>query len=224
MVLKVLQKYSETKDTFSLIFKKPHDLNFYPGQYLDLELPVNDKFGNTRAFTISSSPTEEFLRVTTKKGISDFKKALEKLNPGDEIKTSHPAGTFILDETSPAVFIAGGIGITPFRSILKYVSDNNLNTKITLLYSNPSDDFLFKDELDTWVKEIKNLTIYYINTFNQNRLNQASLQKILNPKSLFIKYIFYLAGSHVFVDSLEKILLKLGVDKVNIRFDYFDGY
>lgn len=215
MKLKVTEKKVETKTTFSLIFEKPEDFNFYPGQYLDYELN-ND----TRAFTIAASPTENFLMLTTKKGISEFKKALEKLNPGDEIQISHPAGTFILDETEPTVFLAGGVGITPFRSMLKYAVDKNLKMPIKLIYLNSDDNFTFKQDLDIWQKQLKHLKIYYINTSKQNRLDKETLKSYL----LNLKSIFYLAGPPKMIGSFEKMLSDLGVDEVNIRTDSFDGY
>ena len=218
MFLKVLQKKQETGNVFSLILEKPTGFNFYAGQYLDVELPVNDPLGDTRAFTISSSPTEDFLMVTTKSGISKFKQAMKKLQSGDTIITSHPAGTFTLDKSSPAVFIAGGIGITPFRSAVKYVLDKKISTPISLIYS-ASLDFTFKEELNHWQKQLPNLTINYLDTSKSGRLNRQKLLKTLDHS-----FIYYLAGSPSMVDNLANILLKLGIDQTNIRTDRFDGY
>lgn len=221
MLLKVLEKKSETKNAFSLILEKPKNFNFYPGQYLDVELPVNDPNGNTRAFTISSSPTEDFLMISPKKGFSKFKKALEKLKSGDSTTTSHPVGTFTLDESSPAVFIAGGIGITPFRSIIKYAFDQKLTTPITLFYSNSDDNFPFKKDLAEWQKQLPNLTIHYIVTSLDGRLTK------LPPFPSGAHYqlpIYYLAGPPKMVDDFAKMLLDSGVDETNIRYDRFDGY
>lgn len=225
MKLKILKIKEETHHCFSLIIEKPFGFDFYPGQYLDIELDIkaNDTKGNIRAFTISSSPTENFLMITPKKGISDFKKALEKLKTGDLIQSSHPAGTFTLDETSPAVFITGGIGVTPFRSILKYAVDQKINTSITLVYSNSSENFLFKEELDSWQTQIKNCTIHYINTSIKGRLDKEKLQ-ILYPYPLPLTPIYYLAGSQSMIYNFSKYLQDLGVDEINIRTDSFDGY
>lgn len=218
MQLKIKDIKKNDDECFSIIFEKPKGFNFYPGQYLDIKLPVEDKFGDTRAFTISSSPTENFLMITPKKGISNFKKYLELLKPGDIIESSHPAGTFTLDETSPAVFIAGGIGITPFRSIIKYVVDQKIKTPITLVYSNSDENFLFKDELDNWQKTNPRLKIiYYISDILGRLQSLYPIPYPLNP-------IYYLAGGHGFVNDMEKILLELGIDETNIRYDRFDGY
>ena len=218
MILKVKQVKTDTEDVFSLIFEKPKDFQFYAGQYLDYELPIKDPLGNTRAFTISASPTEDFLMLSTKYGSTPFKKALAQLKAGDEIKTSHPAGTFTLDESSSAVFIAGGVGITPFRSMIKYAVDNHIKTPITLLYSNTDDNFLFKKELKEWVKLLPKLTIIYHNSTQNGHLTT------LYPIPYTLYPIYYLAGSHSFVNDLEKILIDSGVDETNIRYDRFDGY
>lgn len=218
MILKVIDKKKETRDTFSLILEKPKGFNFYPGQYLDVELPVKDKYGNTRAFTISSSPTENFLMITFKKGISEFKKKLASLKSGDTISVSHPAGTFTLDESSPAVFIAGGIGITPFRSMIKYAVDQKLNIPIDIIYLTSDNIFLFKKNLDKWQKEYSKLEIIYQNTASSGHTIT------LNTKYLIPNTIFYLAGPPKMVDDFEKILFELGVEETSIRTDRFDGY
>lgn len=206
---------------FSLILKKPENFHFYPGQYLDIKLPVKDPNGDTRAFTISSSPTEDFLMVTVKKGLSPFKKSMCQLKIEEEIETSHPAGTFTLDESTPAIFFAGGVGITPFRSMIKHAHDNQFKTQITLIYSHSDDNFLFKDELDQWQKKLSNLTINYFNTSQKGRLTKDIIH---NSRFQIHNSVFYLAGSHQFVNDLEKTLLTLGIDQTDIRYDRFDGY
>lgn len=223
MILQVKEKRLEENNCFSLILEKPDGFNFYPGQYLDIELPVKDRLGNTRTFTISSSPTEDFLMMTTKKGLTPFKKSMAMLKPADTITTSHPAGTFTLDESQSAVFIAGGIGITPFRSMIKYVADYKLNTPITLLYSYSDNNFLFKKELENWQKQLPNLTIHYIVTSQVGRLDKNNFLK-LYPKPNTTNIIYYLAGPPSMVDEFAAMLLGLGVDQIDIRYDRFDGY
>ncbi len=220
-----IKKVTEIKpNRFSLILEKPQDFSFYPGQYLDVTLPIQDldKRGGVRGFTIASSPTEPFLQITSKNGISDFKKYMQRLKSDDQISVTHPAGTFILDETEEAIFIAGGIGITPFRSMIKYAVDNNLNLQITLIYSNSDENFLFKKELDKWQGKLASFKIIYHNSSESGRLNKDIILPIL--KLLSSNSIFYIAGSHSFVNTLEQILLDLEVDPITIRYDRFDGY
>lgn len=224
MILKVKQFRLETKDCFSLILEKPKGFSFYPGQYLDVELPIADPNGSTRAFTISSSPTENYLMHTTKKGISPFKKFMENIKPGKTVSASHPAGTFTLDETEEAIFVAGSIGITPFRSMLKYIFDNKLSTPITLIYSNSDEDFPFKKDLNNWQKQLPNLKVIYHISKISGRLNKQGLLSYLQSTTYPLQPIYYLAGPPKMIDDLEKILIEIGVDSINIRIDRFDGY
>jgi ferredoxin-NADP reductase len=223
MIFKVQEIKKEASKTFSIILEKPDNLNFYPGQYLDIELPVHDPLGKTRIFSISSSPSENFTMVTYKAGISVFKKELEKIKTGDKIQSSHPAGTVVIDDSAPLIMIAGGIGIAPHRSMIKWAFDRQLNLPITLIYSNSDSDFIFKKELDSWAKKLPNLKIHYIVTSKDGRLTEDKLSLVLKA-TRYKQPIHYLAGPPSMVDDFEAILLKLGIDSTNIRTDRFDGY
>lgn len=213
MILKVLQIKKEAGDAFSVIFENPEN-RFYPGQYIEIE---------DRCFSIASSPSESCLMVTTKPGISDFKKRFAKTKPGDTWESSHPAGTVTIDEVDPAVFLAGGIGITPFRSMIKWAVDRKLDLPMTLIYTNSDPDFIFKDELDDWLKQLPNLEIHYIITAKEVRLNEDKLKQLIS--SIYhLAPIYYLAGPPKMVDDFEKILLNMGIDSTNIRTDRYDGY
>lgn len=223
MILKVKAQKKENKDSFSLILEKPENFNFYPGQYLDVELPVSDPMGKTRIFSISSSPSEDFVMLTYKLGLTPYKKILQALKGGDMITSSHPAGTVVIDDASPVVMLSGGIGIAPHRSMIKWTVDRNLNLPITLIYSNSDNNFIFKKELDDWQKIYPKLTVNYIVTTHDGRLTEEKLNQ-LYPIPYSLIPIFYLAGPPAMVDEFEEILLKLGVDSTNIRTDRFDGY
>lgn len=224
MILKVIEIKQETKNTFSITLERPKGLNFYPGQYLDITLPVDDPLGTARILSIASSPSEDFLILTYNLGVTRYKKYLEKLKPGDTIESSHPAGTVVIDDSSPIIMIAGGIGIVPYRSMIKWAVDRKLDLPITLIYSNSDADFIFKKELDLWLKQLPSLKIHYINTNQDERLNKVTLKKILNSSFMIHDSIFYLAGPPSLVDDFENILLNLGVESFNIRTDRFDGY
>lgn len=218
MNLKVLEKRWEKDNVFSIILEKPDNYFFYAGQYIDLELPVKDTLGKSRTFSFSSSPTEDKLVLTAKKGITPYKKYMENITPGQKFDTTHPIGTFTLDDSTKAIFIAGGVGIAPFRSIIKYVFDKKLKTKMTLIYSNSDEDFPFKKELETWKKSLPNLNIVYLNTSISPRLTT------LESKYLIPNTIYYLAGPPDMVYGLQKTLIDLGIDNANIRIESFDGY
>ena len=242
MLLKITKTKKESKDSFSIIFKKPKRFNFYPGQYLDIEInlsfPRKRESIQSRIFSISSSPSEDFLMVTYKEGVSPYKIALQQLNAGDIVESSHPAGTVVIDDSAPIVLLAGGIGIAPHRSMIKWAVDRKLNLPITLFYSNSDKDFIYKKELDQWIKLYPKLTIHYVVTSKDGHLDHLKLQKLLtsnlkSPTSHFpaspaggphLTSIHYLAGPPSMVDDFENILINLGVDSVNIRTDRFDGY
>lgn len=219
MLLKVKKLKKEARDAFSIIFERPKKLDYYPGQYLTIKYQKIQ-----REFTIASSPTENFLMITTRAGLSPLKKFLANLKPEDKLESDHPAGTYTLDTSSPSVIIAGGIGVTPARSMIKYALDQRLKIPITLIYSNSNENFIFKKELDLWQKQYPKLTIHYVITSKNGRLHENDLKKTLNTKYLILNTVFYLAGPPSMVDDFENILLKLGVDSVNIRTDRFDGY
>lgn len=215
MFLTIKDTRQENINSTSIIFDKPVGFSYYPGQYIDLELPVIDIRSNVRAFSLSSSPTENFLMITYKHGPSVFKKHLQSLKPGQAIKISHPAGTFILDETEPVFFIAGGIGITPFRSMIKYAVDKQLSNPIKLLHIAATEDFVFAKEFIEWKKLLPNFNIIYQHSIQNGRLNKL-------PSNL--KSIVYLSGSAFMIEKFYKILIATAIDEDNIRIDSFDGY
>ncbi len=225
MLLKIIDLKVED-NYLKLQLLKPDNFVYYPGQYVDLTLEVKDldKRGKTRAFTLASSPTEDFLLISTTKGISDFKHRMQSLTAKETIKSSHPVGTFILDETEPAVFLAGGVGITPFRSMIKYAVDKKLDQPLTLIYSHHDDQFLFKKELEEWQTLYPQLNVVYHNSGKNGRLDKNKIQKILSDTSATVDSIFYIAGSPPMVADLHSVLKQLGVGNVNIRTDAFDGY
>lgn len=225
MNLNITQIKQETNNTFSIFFKKPNYFNFYPGQYLDIKLnmsfPRKRESIQSRIFSISSSPSEDFLMITYKLGFTPYKKYMAQLKVGDKVESSHPAGTVVIDDSASIVMLAGGIGIAPHRSMIKWAVDRKLNLPITLIYSNSDSDFIFKKELDQWIKSYPKLTIHYVVTNHQGRLTPTKLATIVTNN---VEQIFYVAGPPGMVDDFENILINLGVDSVNIRTDRFDGY
>jgi ferredoxin-NADP reductase len=225
MNLTVKRIKNETEDILSIFFDKPKDFQFYPAQFIDLQVDIPNP-DNSRIYSLSSSPTEEDLMITFKKGISDHKKKLQSLKKGDEVTITHPSGTYTLDESSPTVMLAGGVGIAPHRSMIKYAVDQKFKIPLHLIYSNRNSNFPFKNELELWKKEYPNLKIDYIETSKSGRLTQQKLTDLLFHQ--LYRYtdppIFYLAGLPSFVEDMEKILNSLGIDHTNIRLDSFDGY
>lgn len=228
MLLTLFEKKQEARDVYSFIFKSTKPLSWKPGQYLFYTLPNNntDERGVTRYFTISSAPFEKFIMLTTRINLpsSTFKKSLVDLSIGDTIETSGPDGDFIIDdsprgEAGPKknyIFIAGGIGITPFRSILLQMDFEKLSINVQLLYANRDKNLVFNGELKSLVEKNKNFKINYF--ISPDRINVRTLSSIINLPS------FYISGPEPFVESIEKILKGLGVEPQNIKLDFFPGY
>lgn len=220
LFLKLKEKHELAPGIFEFIF--PGKLNFEPGQYLEWTLPVKnpDSRGNRRYFTVASSPTEDSLRIAVRmakeKG-SAFKRTLLELNPGDQIVAGSLSGDFILpkDKSKKLVFIAGGIGITPFRSIIKYLNDKGETRDIVLFYAAADEkDFVYKDVF-------KNVKLVTLVTPKQGFITEELLKKEVPD---YKNRQYYLSGPPSMVDSYKDMLHKAGVSWRNITTDFFSGY
>ena len=146
----------EAANITTFYFKLEAPVRYTAGQYIELTLehPRPDDRGQKRWFTLSSSPTDPFLSITTKfagtEG-SSFKKALHQLEPGRALRMSEPMGDFVLPKLvqTPLVFVCGGIGITPFHSILTWLTATNESRPITMLYGvHSEEEIIFQETLD----------------------------------------------------------------------------
>lgn len=236
--IQFLSKKEITKDTYSFYFSRPKDFVFFSGQYNRWTLPItaNDGRGSSRFFTISSSSLEsEFISITTKVGISDFKKALLQLEKNDEMKIFGPMGRFTLDEsdTRQKVFIAGGIGITPFHSMLLYAAAKNLTIPLTLLVSfSTFEEAAFYTELTELEKTHPHIKIIYTITHPEESKNPWSGETGRISSEMIQKYVrdisqsvFYMAGPPSMVDGTKKLLLEdIRIKNENIKIEQFSGY
>ena len=216
--------------------KNGNYIKYKPGQFITLDMDTKkDKKGPTRCLTLSSSPSESFLMFTTKIRDSLFKQKLKTLSPGNDLSVKPPSGkfTFPKDKTKDVIFISGGIGVTPFRSMLKYSVDMNLPTNILMFNSNKSiDKFLFKKEFEQWEKMNKNLKI--VNTLTKDiprnwkgetgRIDEKMLRKYLSQGKID-NSVFFICGPPKMVAEIKKVLKEdLNVDKTNIVIENFTGY
>lgn len=224
MRLTLVEKRRETADTKSFFFKGENNLKWKAGQYIHYKLPHDkpDDRGIERYFSISSAPFEGLVRFTTRfaQKSSSFKKALDQLSIGSTIEADTPEGDFCVDHVEkPTVFIAGGIGITPFRSILLDLEKRDEPLNIQLLYANSVEDAPFRAELDALVTRRPSLKIkYYIGA---NRLGEPDLRQLASDLN---KLRFYVSGPEPMVESFDKILKGLKVAEGNIMTDFFPGY
>lgn len=232
--LALVKKKQEAKDIYSYVFGDKKNMSFQAGQYLEWTLPIakTDSRGNRRYFTISSSPTEDNLMFTIKEPTprSSFKTGLDHLRQGDKILAYQLEGSFVLpkDKNQKLAFIAGGIGITPFRSITKYLIDSNQSRNIVLLYSaNNAREFAFTDLLDR-AKEAGVAAHYAVST--DPAVNWGGLVGPLDGRIIkktvpdYKERAFYISGPYGFVTAVRESLLKMDLPESKIVTDYFPGY
>lgn len=225
MKLFLLDKVKRVGNIKSFIFKSEKGFTWRAGQYLiaKIEHEKEDLRGKMRFITISSAPFEKNVTITTRifgKKASSFKKALDNLNIGEHIEIKGPDGDLYIDDFNKNyVLVAGGIGITPFRSILKQLVFENKMPKIILLYANKDNKILFKDELEQIAKKFSQFKIIYF--ISPNKITRQILKK-LNID--FKKNIFFISGPENMIYKIKILLNELGVKDENMKEDYFTGY
>ncbi len=205
-------------------------VDFQAGQFLKVTIKGRPQL--KRYLSISSSPTEKcHLEFTKKITDSDFSKALNNLKPGDSLIIEYPFGKFTLDESCQRIaFLSGGIGITPIRSICKYVIDKKIDTSIILLYANRSiRDVAFKDDFDFMQKENPNLKVVHVLCEPASEfkctLGWINAQVIKNEIPDYFSRKFYLCGPPAMVEAMKNILTaELSVAQEDIITENFQGY
>ncbi len=225
MKLKLVKRRQETSDVTTFIFDPQEQLTWKPGQYLHYVLhhrPTDDR-GSDRWFTNSAAPFENQVRLTTRHATnrsSTFKQKLFALKEGKNIEISGVMGDFILDDPDKSyVFIAGGIGVTPFRSILKQLDHDKKPINVTLLYANHDENITFKNELETIASHNPNFKIQYV--LSPEHIDEEKIREYIPDMK---KPLFYVSGPEPMVDTLIETLKKMGVAENNIKGDWFPGY
>lgn len=235
MKAKIKDKKKVAKGTLSVDFDLlGSEVSFDPGQYIFVRLinpPFTDAKGSQRYFSITNPPGQKgVFSITTRIRDSAFKKSLEALVIGTDVEIGPPRGVFVLpkESTKPLVFIAGGIGITPFLCMSRYVRDEKLDYKITLIYSNKDkESTVFLQELLDMAKNNSNFKL--IATMTQDPKWNGEKRRI---DAQFIKdyfknpndYAYYVAGPPMMVDAIYNALINAGVDSSNIKTENFAGY
>lgn len=211
--------------------------DFEAGQTLDVTIPApqyQDDKGASRTFSIASSPADapRILFATRLTG-SAFKRTLLEAAMGLEVEVEGPFGSFVLhrNTATPAVFLAGGIGITPFRSIIKHATERRLPHRMTLLYSNrTAGSTAFLSDLETW--QHTNANFRLVATITEPASGEPWHHQTGSMNAAFIRpyvgdlknAIYYLAGPPGFVKAMRAALDELATDPDNIRTEEFPGY
>ena len=237
LVLKLARKEHIGADVWDFIFAVDRPLSFVPGQYMEWTLghPDPDSRGNRRYFTMASSPTELEVRVGVKipERPSSYKRAMLEMEAGTTMVAGQLAGDFTIprDAGQPLVFIAGGIGITPFRSIVHDLLDRKERRTLTLLYSNRhADEIAYTDVFERASREIGLRTIYTLTdaahapagwSGSLGRIDAALIRAEIPD---YAGRMFYLSGPNAMVEGFERTLLDMGVSPSRIRKDFFPGF
>src|SRR5260221_3650858 len=224
-------------DTFNFIFTPNQKLSFAPGQYMEWTLGHDrtDSRGNRRYFTLANSPTEQELILGVKfyPHSSSYKRSMLAMQRNSEIVASKLEGEFTLpaDPNKRLVFIAGGIGITPFRSMIKYLLDKRQKRPITVFYANRTvDEIVYKDVLDQAQKYLGIKTIYTLTDTSQIPAEWTGQVGYITGKMLrtqvpyFRDCIYYLSGPNSMVKAFEETLTQLHIPREHIRTDFFPGF
>lgn len=224
------------ENTFAFHFEKPAGFQFKAGQFVALTLidpAETDAKGNRRNFTIASAPHEEDLMIATRIRDTAFKRNLKAISIGKEVKILGPLGNLTLAGVDgPAVFLTGGIGITPFRSMALQAAREHLPNPLYLFYSNRRpEDAAFLKELQNVEKLNPNYKFIATMTAMEKSgqawggetgyINQNMLEKFLSDLT---KPMYYIAGPPAMVTAMLQMLKESGVDEQHIRYEEFTGY
>ena len=235
--LKLKNKKEIAAGTMAFYFGKPEGFTFKAGQYADFTLidpEETDSEGNVRTFSLANAPYEQDLMFATRMRDTAFKRVIKKLESGAEISFKGANGSFTLQNNTkiPAVFLCGGIGITPVRSITLQATHDKTAHRIFLFYANKTPrDAAFLEDLNKAAKENPNFTFVASMTEMEGSDQQWEGETSFFTKALLEKYIgdlsqpiYYISGPASMVTSIRETLTEAGVDEDNIRTEEFAGY
>jgi ferredoxin-NADP reductase len=237
LLLTLHEKIPVAADVYDFRFKADKKLPFRPGQYLEWTLSHGkaDNRGNRRYFTISSSPTEPTIDIGVKfyPKSSTYKKELLEMQRGDTLIASQLSGDFTMphDPKKKLVFVAGGIGVTPFRSMIKYLLDTKEQRDIVLLYSNRTkEDIAYKDVFDEAKQKLGMKTVYTLTNQKtaprdwQGYTGYIDRQMIEREVPDYRERDFYLSGPNSMIIAFEQTLHAMGIGRSQIKKDFFPGF
>ena len=236
MKARIKEKREVAKGTLMVVFDLlGEEVDFQPGQYFWVTLldpPYDDEKGPRRHITVVTSPTERgVLGLATRLRDSAFKRSLAELPEGSEVEVEQPKGSFVLPQETDRhyVFIAGGIGITVFRCMLRYIADEGLPHRVTLVYSNRDrESAAFYDALRELEAANPNLEIVFTMTEDSDwegetrRIDADMLRDHLGEE--LDSYTYLIAGPPAMVDGVVETLQGAGIPEDRVRPERFSGY
>lgn len=233
--VKLIKKEEIANGTMAFHFEKPEGFEFRAGQFGDFTLlnpPETDSEGDTRGFSIAAAPYEPDLMFATRLRDTAFKRVIRELPIGTEVKLDAPYGDFTLHKTAttPAVFIIGGIGVTPVRSMIAQATHDKTAHNITLVHANRTPaDAPFTEDFERLAKDNPNFTFVPVVTDDapegwtgeHGRVDEAMLRRHIPDLNT---PIYYLSGPEGMVKAMRQLLVGLGVNEDTIKTEEFAGY
>jgi ferredoxin-NADP reductase/Na+-translocating ferredoxin:NAD+ oxidoreductase RnfD subunit len=237
LVFTLKKKIRQTGELYDFVFESNRPFTFTPGQYMEWTLAnvPYDRKGNRRYFTIASSPTEREVHVGIRlqAEVSEFKNVMLNMQVGDKILASQLSGDFVLpkNKKEKIAFIAGGIGITPFRSMIKHMVDSGDTRQAALLYSNKMpEDIMYTDVFEEARIKMGVKTVYAVtnaiaaNDWAGVHAGRITKEMIATELPDYKERTFYVSGSEAMVTGVKRTLTELGIARANIKTDYFPGF
>ncbi len=219
MKLRFISKKFEAGNIWSFYFEPLEKVSWLAGQYLNLTMPDVPPVFSDRLFTIASAPHEKHIQVTTFIGKSPFKQKLKQLTAGAEVEADQIGGDFYwFDSPSKKLYLAGGLGITPFRSIIIDRDYRKLPQHTVLMWSGTKDQCPFDDELTAVASRSSGISIH---RYEGLRITSERVVETIPDLS---ERLIYLAGSQGFVESVGDGLIQIGIPRYQLKYDWFDGY
>ncbi len=232
LILTLVDRIKLAPNVYEFVFTPNRSLAFSSGQYLEWTLAhkAYDSRGIRRHFTIASAPTDNTIRLGVKfyTPASSFKKTLMSLRRGNTLVASQLSGDFVMpkDKNKKLVFIAGGIGITPFISMIRGLKDTNKFRDIVLLYANKmSKDTAYQDILETSsANGVRTVYAFENEPEVSGGIATINADVIREQVPDFLERIFYISGPHGMVVGIGRVLREMGVPSSHVNSDYFPGF
>jgi ferredoxin-NADP reductase len=227
--LEVMDTIKRTPMSTSVRIAKPEGFDYLPGQWAQFTLAVGGG-KESKPLSLSSSPTESFLEFTKRISGSDFSGAVNNLRPGDTVRLKGPAGNLVYTGGLEFVtFIAGGIGITPIRSILKYMADKEVKGRKIFLYGNLSvEETAYREEIEIWEAQDPEMTVVHVLEQPPDGwsgptgfINRQVIEESVPDLSA---YTFYVSGPPPMVNAINGALDQLNIVQEKRVTEKLEGY
>jgi ferredoxin-NADP reductase len=220
--LELLEKKHVADNVWSFVFDAHPGVHWTAGEFIRVELPHDhpDTEGTKRWFTVSAAPFEKHPQISTRVTGTTFKQALANLPVGGELELLEaPSGDFVWEERGlPMVFVAAGIGITPFRSILAERHHRGEKLPVTLIYGNRTEAIPFKEEFDEYAREHPEFTVQYV---TGQMLTATKLMELVPELK---ESLVYVSGPEPMVEAIGDELREQGMPDQNLKQDFFPNY